>query len=581
MPRIFICIAFFGAFFIGTSQETKTTISGKVTYMDEALPNANVIVKGTNGGTKTDIKGKFSIEVYPDAILVFTYLGMEPIEVVVDDMNNVLDIKLSEQVEELNEVVVKKRKRKSQKELLADYPTNTNLIKSSWGIMDKDRTSYSMRVIDGKNLMPVGTDFLDALLVWIPNLVVDRVTKPLDTQVYIQQYGSTKVPVLFDVDGFVHEKAPTFIVVQEIERVAVLTRNGAFARYGPRGAGGVIIINTKEQTRIDELGVERIYNNSGLRDSIYSQFEIAEPIVAHIPPYMEEFTPVKSEELAKQLFENQKEKYGDSPYYFLDISDYFRTTWGNKEKAMAILDSTSINFSNNADALRALAYTYEELGYGEKALEEYLKVLDLRSRDAQSHRDLANVYEVMGNPKRAVNIYTRYELAINDLDTIPFDAQGTDRLMATERANIINRNKNEFLLTNAFNEDNLENLGTRILFEWNTAAVEFVIQFVDPKKYYDTWEYTSESKENHLRMEFLKGYSSKQFFLDDDLKGEWKVNIDYHGNGSETPTYIKITTFFDYGTVAQRKEIKVFKLTEIKGNQYLCTINTDSKLFIE
>jgi hypothetical protein len=69
--------------------------------------------------------------------------------------------------------------------------------------------------------------------------------------------------------------------------------------------------------------------------------------------------------------------------------------------------------------------------------------------------------------------------------------------------------------------------------------------------------------------------------LDDDQKGEWQLNIDYHGNGTETPTYIKITTFFDYGTASQRKEIKVFKLTEIKENQYLCTINTDSKLFIE
>tara|TARA_R110001599_G_scaffold19535_8_gene74782 strand:- start:999 stop:1814 length:816 start_codon:yes stop_codon:yes gene_type:complete len=268
MARIFVSITFFFVFIIGTAQATKITISGKVTYMDQALPNANVVIKGTSIGTKTDIKGKYSIEVYPGNILAFTYLGMQTIEVDVDDTHNVMDIQLSEHVEELNEVVVKKRKRKSQKELLADYPTNTNLIKSSWGIMDKDRTSYSMRVIDGKNLMPSGIDFLDALLPWVPNMLIDRVTYPLDPRVYLTQYGSTKTHVIFDVDGFVYEQAPTFISVHEIDRVAVLTRNGAFARYGPRGAGGVIIINTKEQTRIDDLGVKRIYSNSGLRDSI-------------------------------------------------------------------------------------------------------------------------------------------------------------------------------------------------------------------------------------------------------------------------------------------------------------------------
>ena len=183
MARIFVSIIFLFIFFNGTSQATKITINGKVTHLGVPLSNTNVLIKGTTVGTKTDAKGKYNIQVYPGNILVFTYLGMKTIEVPVEGMNNVLDIKLSENAEELNEVVVKKRKRKSQKELLADYPTNTNLIKSSWGIMDKDRTSYSIRVIDGKNLMPAGMDFLDALLVWVPNMGIDRVNNPLDPRV--------------------------------------------------------------------------------------------------------------------------------------------------------------------------------------------------------------------------------------------------------------------------------------------------------------------------------------------------------------------------------------------------------------
>ncbi|MBC8768484.1 carboxypeptidase-like regulatory domain-containing protein [Arenibacter sp. BSSL-BM3] len=114
MVRVLIAIIFFGVFFIGTSQETKITISGKVTHLGQPLPNANVVIKGTASGTKTDAKGKYSIEVYSGNILAFSYLGMQTIEVTVDDYNNVLDIKLSQHIEELDEVVVKKRKRKSQ-----------------------------------------------------------------------------------------------------------------------------------------------------------------------------------------------------------------------------------------------------------------------------------------------------------------------------------------------------------------------------------------------------------------------------------------------------------------------------------
>tara|TARA_R110000868_G_scaffold29420_6_gene109385 strand:- start:19853 stop:21475 length:1623 start_codon:yes stop_codon:yes gene_type:complete len=540
-----------------------------------------VIIKGTTAGTRTDAKGKFTIEVYSGNIVVFTYLGMQTIEVPVDDINNVLDIKLSENVEELNEVVVKKRKHKSQKELLADYPTNTNLIKSSWGIMDKDRTSYSMRVIDGKNLMPAGTDFLDALLVWVPNMVIDRVTNFLDPRVYLPQYASTRVPVIYDVDGFVYEQAPTFISVQDIERVAVLTRNGAFARYGSRGAGGVIIINTKEQTRIDELGVERIYNNSGLRDSIYEQLAVKRAYVAEIPEYIEEYSSADSEEMADQIFENQKTRFSNSRYYLLDVSEYFRTTWGNTEKSFALLDTMARQFAHDAMALKALAYRYEKLGFSENALQQYLKVLKLKSRAAQSHRDVANAYEELGNYQKAIHNYSRYELAVNNLDSVPFDKYGTDELITTERMNAIKLNAGKFVLESGVLEESTENPGSRVLFEWNNNAAEFELQFVDPEKYYDSWEFTVETKEAELSASILKGYSSKQFFLDDDLKGEWVINIFYFGNGSQDPTYLKVTTFFDYGSLEERKVTKVFKLKAIKEGLYLCTINTDSKLVVE
>ncbi|MCM4153057.1 tetratricopeptide repeat protein [Arenibacter sp. N53] len=581
MVRVLIVIIFFGVFFIGRSQETKMTISGKVTYMGQALPNVNVVIKGTTDGTKTNAKGKYSIEVYPGNILVFTYLGMQTIEVAVDDTNNVLDLKLSEHVVELDEVVIKKRKRKSQKELLADYPTNTNLIKSSWGIMDKDRTSYSIRVIDGKNLMPAGLDFLDALLVWVPNMVIDRVTNPLDPRAYLPQYGSTQGPAIFDVDGFVYEQAPTFISVHEIERVAVLTRNGAFARYGPRGAGGVIIINTKEQTRIDDLGVERHYNNSGLRDSIYDQFAIKQVYVPEIPEYIEEYSLADSEEKANQIFENQKTRFNNSPYYLLELSQYFKDTWGDTKKSLALLDTMTRKFAHDAMALKALAYRYEKLGSLESALQQYLKVLKLRPRDAQSHRDLANAYDEIGNYQKALHIYSRYELAVDDLDSVPFYKYGTDALMTTERMNIIKLNAGKFFLESGSLEESTSNPESRVLFEWNNNAAEFELQFVDPEKYYDGWEYTVETKETELSAAILKGYSSKQFFLDDNLKGEWVVNISYFGNGTQDPTYLKVTTFFDYGTSAQRKAVKVFKLAGISEDSYLCRINTDSKLFIE
>lgn len=327
--------------------------------------------------------------------------------------------------------------------------------------------------------------------------------------------------------------------------------------------------------------MERRYNNSGLRDSIYDQLAIKSAYVPEIPEYIKEYYSADSEEKAGQIFENQEKRFNNSPYYLLDVSQYFKSTWGNNKKSLALLDTMAQKFAHDAIALKALAYRYEKMGTLESALQQYLKVLKLRPRDAQSHRDVANAYEEIGNYQKALHIYTRYELAVNDLDSVPFDKYGTDELMTTERMNIINLDAGEFILESGVLEESTKSPKARVLFEWNKNAAEFELQFVDPEKYYDRWEYSIETKEAELSAAILKGYFSKQFFLDDDLKGEWVINISYFGKGTQDPTYLKVTTFFDYDTMEERKVTKVFKLTQIKKDQYVCTINTDSKLFIE
>jgi iron complex outermembrane receptor protein len=56
-------------------------ISGTVTdNSGETLPGVNVLEKGTNNGTITDLDGKYSINVSENAILVFSFIGYESLE---------------------------------------------------------------------------------------------------------------------------------------------------------------------------------------------------------------------------------------------------------------------------------------------------------------------------------------------------------------------------------------------------------------------------------------------------------------------------------------------------------------------
>lgn len=72
----------------------------------EPLSFITIQVKGTITGTTSDIDGKYNIDVPDrDAILVYSYIGYKSQEVKVGNQTRI-DIRLSEDIEALDEVVV-------------------------------------------------------------------------------------------------------------------------------------------------------------------------------------------------------------------------------------------------------------------------------------------------------------------------------------------------------------------------------------------------------------------------------------------------------------------------------------------
>ncbi len=263
------------------SQTSEKIISGKVTDVWETpIRNVNVLLKGTDRGTQTDDGGWFSLSAQAHEVLVFSSLGYTSYELTVPETVEELKIVLSPMVTELDEVTLRKRKRKAQKDILAEFPENTKLLKTSMGVINKDRSSSALRVISGKELVATGPDFLSSLKNLSPNMRVVRPPFAPDVEVYLFRIVYTSLDdeldippkAIFDVDGFIQETAPTYLSANDIDRVAILERNAAISRYGPRGTGGVIVVNTKAATQMDYRGVVKRYDNSGLRDSLKQLF---------------------------------------------------------------------------------------------------------------------------------------------------------------------------------------------------------------------------------------------------------------------------------------------------------------------
>lgn len=103
--------------------QNKGTISGVLTDKEtnnEALPFANVLIKGTNISTNTEIDGKYSLNVNPgNYIIIFSFVGYESVEKPVTVKANettTVSLSLSSGGYTLKDVVVKSTTANKEKE---------------------------------------------------------------------------------------------------------------------------------------------------------------------------------------------------------------------------------------------------------------------------------------------------------------------------------------------------------------------------------------------------------------------------------------------------------------------------------
>lgn len=92
---------------IGAQAFAQSAVSGKVTdKAGEPLVGVNVLVKGTNAGTMTDLDGNWTIaNVESNAVIVFSSIGFSSREVTVGT-KKVINVVLEDDTNFLDEVVV-------------------------------------------------------------------------------------------------------------------------------------------------------------------------------------------------------------------------------------------------------------------------------------------------------------------------------------------------------------------------------------------------------------------------------------------------------------------------------------------
>nr|WP_293840894.1 SusC/RagA family TonB-linked outer membrane protein [uncultured Arsenicibacter sp.] len=229
------------------------TITGKITSKDDglAMPGVNVLIKESQRGTSTNAEGKFTIDVSgSNAVLVFSFVGYTKTEVPVGN-RSVVDVVMTSDASQLQEVVVTalgiSREKKSLAYSISEVKSedlvkaaNPNVLKALDGKvsgvnltnLSSDPTSSVLVNIRGTTAMPTtSAGGSDVSIKGQPLYVIDGV--PVGTQTFTSKDG-------VDFGNILSQLNPN-----DIANITILKGGSAGALYGAEGGNGVVMITTK------------------------------------------------------------------------------------------------------------------------------------------------------------------------------------------------------------------------------------------------------------------------------------------------------------------------------------------------
>jgi TonB-linked SusC/RagA family outer membrane protein len=203
-------------------------ITGIITSASDGLPliGVTIAVQGTSSGTITDVDGNFSLDVEEGAVLVISYTGFQPQEVVVGS-ETTYNIVMQVDVALLDEVVV-----------------------IGYGSLKKSHVTGAVAKVEGADVAAIQANRVDdALAGKLAGVLIQNQDGAPGADPKIQIRAASSISgdsnPLIVVDGYPISGSLATVNPNDIESLEVLKDAASAAIYGSRGANGVILVTTK------------------------------------------------------------------------------------------------------------------------------------------------------------------------------------------------------------------------------------------------------------------------------------------------------------------------------------------------
>ncbi|WP_405207936.1 VIT domain-containing protein [Aquimarina sp. LLG6339-5] len=503
---------------------TKRIVSGVITD-DKGLPlpGVNVWVEETNNGTQTDFDGNFKINAEVTQELNISYVGFASKKIATASSSN-LQVKLEEDASQLEEVVV-----------------------IGYGIQKRKSMTSSIVTVTSESLSGA-----------VAGVQVDNSQPGTNSSVVVRGVSSitSNSKPLYIVDGVPVQGNPTNeLLPNEIESMQVLKEAAGEALYGSAGNNGIIVITTKEGKKNNLEKIEQL--NQKISEKIELKSWNPEA------PYLAKLAKEETVDLAYAKYLEIRSQYANTPSFYLDVADFFDEREA-PEIAIKILTNLIEKDLDNHELMRALAYKLEYFEQNELAVFVYEKILELRPEEPQSYRDLALVYESIGEFQKSFDLL--YKIYNGDLLEKDEDERflGIEQLAYVELNRLVYKYKKKLKLPKSVEKVFKEiPVDVRVVIDWNHNDTDIDLWVIDPNE--EKGYYSNKETEigGRLSEDMTEGYGPEEYMLKKAIKGNYKVMIDYYADNVQKisgPTILKVTMFTNYGKKNESKKVSIVRL---------------------
>ena len=309
-------------------------------------------------------------------------------------------------------------------------------------------------------------------------------------------------------------------------------------------------------------------------------------------PYLESLKAASDRDAAYKAYLKEREKYGQSPAFYLDCAGWFYKAGGRGRMTADTIISNLAEFKLEDAALwRSMGWRAREARSYRLSILAFRKALKLRGEEAQSRRDLALVLAEYGKMLKLISSssyapHPYIEEALKLFADAAFNVRarksgirGNDfqvSIIALEELNglISWVESEEWLLDQkpkvpefdaAYRRDLPVKL--RIVMSWDVDQTDIDIHVLEPNGEEAYYGHRRTSEGGFVSEDVTTGYGPEEYLKKDLERGVYKICSNYFASHQTSLTgaaTITVCVYTDWGTKDEKFELITFRLDKPK-----------------